>query len=579
MRFLVLASDYDGTLAHHGGVDKKTIEAVHRLRESGRKLVLVTGRELDELLEVFPEIELCEWVVAENGALLYHPESKEEKRLAEPPPEAFVKELKKRGVERISCGRVIVATWEPHENTVLDVVRDMGLELQVIFNKGAVMILPTGVNKATGLAAALAEMKLSAHNVAAIGDAENDHALLNLCACGAATENALPQLKERADVVSLGDHGKGVAEMIDQMIEDDLAALAKTITRHDVALGKLGEEEYARVAAHGSNVLIAGGSGGGKSTIAVGFMERLIEAGYQICVVDPEGDYESFSGAVVFGDAKNPPNIDDVLQLLEAPNQSAIVNLVALDVIGRPKVYMALIARLQDLRTRTARPHWIITDEAHHVLPSNEPARPQTLPRKLSNMAFITVEPPSITEEVLKEIDVLVAVGEKAGETLQSFAKAVGEKAPSKKKWELEPGVAVVWNRGAGEKPVQMEVMASKSHHRRHRRKYAQGDLGEDRAFYFTGPEDAMKLKAQNLMIFAQLAEGLDDLTWNFHFERGDFSRWFREGIKDDELATAAEAIEKKAKIKTADSRAQIIEAIKSRYTAPAAPSPASKTK
>lgn len=68
-------------------------------------------------------------------------------------------------------GRVIVATWEPHQTTVLEVIRELGLELHVIFNKGAVMILPSGVNKATGMAATLDELGLSPHNTVGIGDA------------------------------------------------------------------------------------------------------------------------------------------------------------------------------------------------------------------------------------------------------------------------------------------------------------------------------------------------------------------------------------------------------------------------
>jgi HAD superfamily hydrolase (TIGR01484 family) len=154
MRYHVLATDYDGTLAHDGRVDEPTLEALQRIKESGRKLVLVTGRELDELLDVFPELDIFHRVVAENGALLYRPAEREEQTLAEPPPAEFVERLRARGVGPISVGRVIVATWEPHQSAVLDVVREMGLELQVIFNKGAVMVLPSGVNKATGLDAA-----------------------------------------------------------------------------------------------------------------------------------------------------------------------------------------------------------------------------------------------------------------------------------------------------------------------------------------------------------------------------------------------------------------------------------------
>ena len=146
MRYLALAIDYDGTLAHHGHVDEPTLAALGKLRESGRKLILVTGRELGDLLRVFPRIDLFDRIVAENGALLYRPEIREEKPLAESPPEAFVAELRRRGVSPISVGRSIVATWEPHQNTVLDVIHKLGLEWHVIFNKGAVMVLPSGMN-------------------------------------------------------------------------------------------------------------------------------------------------------------------------------------------------------------------------------------------------------------------------------------------------------------------------------------------------------------------------------------------------------------------------------------------------
>ena len=183
MYFIALASDYDGTLAHDGRVARATLEALDRLTQSGRKLVLVTGRELEDLIRVFPKLELFDRVVAENGALLYRPASSEETPLAEAPPEAFVRELRRRSTQRVSAGRVIVSTWRPCETIAVEVIRDLGLELQVIFNKGAVMILPSGVNKATGLNAALLELGLSRHNVVGVGDAENDHAFLGMCEC------------------------------------------------------------------------------------------------------------------------------------------------------------------------------------------------------------------------------------------------------------------------------------------------------------------------------------------------------------------------------------------------------------
>lgn len=195
MRYLALATDYDGTLAHDGRVDDSTVAALDGVRASGRRLLLVTGRELPELRSVFPDVDKFDRVVAENGALVFDPSKKTERVLAEPPPPPLIDQLRRRGVAPMSVGRVIVATWEPHEKAVLEAIHDLGLEMQVIFNKGAVMVLPSGVNKATGLTAALAELKIDPKNVVAVGDAENDHALLDLCGCGAAVANALPMLR------------------------------------------------------------------------------------------------------------------------------------------------------------------------------------------------------------------------------------------------------------------------------------------------------------------------------------------------------------------------------------------------
>src|SRR5688572_9226144 len=169
MRYFALACDYDGTLARHGQVEAATIAALERVRASGRKLLLVTGRQLDDLCKVFAEVELFDCVVAENGAVVYDPQTRRQRSLGEPPPTTFVEALRRRYIP-VSVGSVIVATWEPHERVVLETIRDQGLELQVIFNKGAVMVLPAGVSKASGLAAGLDDLGLSPHNVVGVGD-------------------------------------------------------------------------------------------------------------------------------------------------------------------------------------------------------------------------------------------------------------------------------------------------------------------------------------------------------------------------------------------------------------------------
>ena len=295
MRYLVLCTDYDGTLATDGRVFPETVAALERLLASGRRAVLVTGRELDDLQKVCPRLDLFEYVVAENGALLYHPASGEETPLAPRPPESFVALLRQRGVGPISVGRVIVATWEPHETVVLATIRDLGLELQVIFNKGAVMILPGGVNKATGLAQALQRMGLSPRNAVGIGDAENDHALLASCECSAAVANALPTLKSDADIVTRGDHGAGVVELIDEMLRDDLLSREPKLTRHHILLGTDERGREVHVKPHGETVLVVGPTHSGRSELATGLLERLALKGYTFGVIDVEGDYDAMA--------------------------------------------------------------------------------------------------------------------------------------------------------------------------------------------------------------------------------------------------------------------------------------------
>ncbi len=569
MRYLVLASDYDGTLAHDGKVDRKTLEAVDRLLDSGRKLLLVTGRELNDLKDVWPEIDRCELVVAENGGLLYNPKTQEERPLADPPDQRFLDELKRRGVP-FSVGHGIVATWEPHQTAVLDAIQQLGLELQVSFNKGAVMVLPSGINKQTGLSAALAELCLSPHNVVGIGDAENDHAFLSACECGVAVENALESLKERADLVTQGDHGRGVTELVERLLKDDLYSVDDKLKRHYITLGTRKDDRPVRIGALRGSLLFAGPSGSGKSTAATGVLEELAEHEYQFCLIDPEGDYENFMGAVQFGSPQSAPDIKQVMKALEDPKQNLVVNLLGIALEDRPLFFASLFPQIMDLRARTARPHWLIVDEAHHMLPSSWMPAADTLPQSIGGMIFITVHPASIARPALEYFETAVAVGEDPAKTLGELAKGLSEAAPEVPQQELEFGEGLVWLRGRQEAPFVAKLCAAKTERRRHLRKYAQGELGPDRSFYFRGPDNKLNLRAHNLQIFSTIAEGIDDETWLFHLHNQDYSSWLREAIKDSELADEVQIIENEGKADARTSRDRILEAIAKNYTAAA---------
>jgi hydroxymethylpyrimidine pyrophosphatase-like HAD family hydrolase len=223
VRFRALATDYDGTLATHGLVEQDTIEALRRLVGSGRILLLATGRQISDLSRVFSRLDLFHRVVAENGAVIYCPQTRHGTLLCAPPCEALVTRLRALGVP-CSIGRAVIATTDDHEQTVRNLIRELRLDLQIALNKGSVMVLPSGVDKRTGLLKALTELALPPENVVAIGDAENDHTFLEVCGFAVAVANALPELKSRADLVTFAPHGAGVAEVINHLLTDDLAA-------------------------------------------------------------------------------------------------------------------------------------------------------------------------------------------------------------------------------------------------------------------------------------------------------------------------------------------------------------------
>ncbi len=554
MRYHVLACDYDGTLAHDGHVNNKTLAALERVLATGRRLVLVTGRELPDLLTIFPDVNLFARVVAENGALLYQPADKSEKVLANPPPAEFADALRQRGVQPISTGRVIIATWRPHEAEVLCTIADFGLELQVVFNKDAVMVLPSGVNKATGLAAALESLELTPHEAVGVGDAENDHAFLRLCECAVAVANALPAVKQMADLVTSGDHGAGVAELIDQIIATDLAAMEERLARHCLLIGHDVGGGEVRLAPYGCNVLIAGPSGSGKSTAATSFLEQLSEHRYQYCIIDPEGDYENLEGAVTLGNGHSGPTVEEILQVLANVGRSVVVNLIGLPLADRPPFFLKLLPRLLEVRARLGHPHWLVIDEAHHLLPASWVPGPNVLPQDLNRTLFITVHPDQVARTALETVTKVMAVGQRPDETIQRFCGAVGERMPRIRSDELGEGEVVLWSRGQ-KSGTRVRLVAGRAQHHRHVRKYAEGELPPERSFYFRGPKNKLNLRAQNLIVFMQMMDGVDDATWTFHLRNGEFESWFRDQIKDASLADQAAQMAREKSLKPADGR------------------------
>jgi hydroxymethylpyrimidine pyrophosphatase-like HAD family hydrolase len=564
--FVALATDFDGTLAKNGRVEAATVEALQTVKRSGRRLILVTGRDLPDVQRAFPEIDLFDLVVAENGAVLFNPARKEETPLAEPPSPAFVALLRARGVTPLSVGRTIVATWEPHEKTVLEAIHELALELHIVFNKGAVMVLPGNVNKAWGLKRALKALRLSLHNVVGIGDAENDQAFLAACGCAAAVANALPSVKAKVDMV-VADHGAGVVELARLLTEDDLNGSGLDLPRIRPVIGTVASGSAVGLSPF-ETVLITGSSGGGKSTLVTALLEQIQDLAFQFCVVDPEGDYSELPDVVVVGDARREPQPSEAMRLLAKPDVSVVVNLLAIDPQERPRFLAKFLPEIAKLRSTTGRPHWIVLDEAHHCLPAEWDPAPITLPREMPATIAVTVHPEAVASRFLETVTTVVGVGDGSLAAIGKFCTATGRPMPDRPPGRNGAQAHVL--RRTRRTIEAITLHKPKEKQRRHARKYAEGDLGQERSFWFRGPESALNLRAQNLATFLQMGEGVDEKTWLHHLRAGEYSRWFRNAIKDDELADEAAAIEADWSLSGRESRRRIKDIIERRYTAPA---------
>jgi hydroxymethylpyrimidine pyrophosphatase-like HAD family hydrolase len=572
VRIQALATDYDGTLAREGKVSRATVAAVEKVHESGRRLVLVTGRQLEDLLDVFPEATTFDMIVAENGAVLSDPKRGETITLAEPAPATFLQELERRHVP-ISAGRIVLATGRPHEVEVLQAIAGLGLEWEVIFNKGSVMALPSGTNKASGMLAALDRLGLSPHNVAGIGDAENDHSFLRLSEVAVAVGNALPAIKERADLVMRRRFGGGVTEFIDRYLLDDLQGEPQVFHRHDIVLGARHSGAPLRLPVYGAVVLILGASGSGKSTLSGVLIERLNDLGYQVCVVDPEGDHGGLDPLVVLGSARARPALDEVTLALRRDLQGVVVNLVAMSRTDRSLFAPALLSDILALRTTHGRPHWLIVDEAHHLLPASGAPSEAILPAGTEGVALITLSATDLAQSVLQTVTHLFVVGAGAGEHLQAFATARGLEMPPAGPGALdlmegEALLATVEDSRLN-RPVRFRVAPRRSEHQRHVRKYARGDLGADSSFYFRGPDGRLNLRAYNVHAFSEMARGVDLATWMYHLEHGDYSAWFERKVKDPETAERIRETEREAStLEPEETRRRVLDLVDTRYTA-----------
>ena len=373
MTFRALACDYDGTLAAHDRLGADVIAALEQARARGIKLILVTGRTFFEIARVCERLDLFDVVVAENGGVLYMPGAAEIRDHGPAPPARLLGALDERAVA-VNAGRVILATTRDREDAVRDALATTGVQMDLVMNRAALMLVPVGISKGSGVRHAMHALKLSPHDVLAIGDAENDLDLFEVCGWTACPGDAVPEVKARVDWVLGGPNGAGVAAAI--TASKSVLPMAAS-RRHELVIGWTTDTGAAMsVPDRGINVLIHGDHLSGKSWLAGLFVERLLDRRLSVCVIDPEGDYEVLADlpGVAWTQVRERRDCDAALERFERePAAAVILELSGVSQSDKERLVARTMDGLRRHRRLRGRPHWVVVDEAHYFAAAVSP--------------------------------------------------------------------------------------------------------------------------------------------------------------------------------------------------------------
>jgi hypothetical protein len=282
-------------------------------------------------------------------------------------------------------------------------------------------------------------------------------------------------------------------------------------------------------------------------------------------VIDPEGDYQSVEGPIVLGTLERAPTTEEAVQVVGKSDKSCVVTYFGAKTEEQPPLFSKMYCALQDHRVHTGKPHWNIIDEAHYPISGSwKPINDLHL-EDFRGVMYITACPEQMPRNVLSAVDLFVAISNEPAKLLQKYCELLGEKTP-----QLEPSPdaeehrAIAWWRRKG-LPFWFRRLPPRGEHQRHLQQYSDGEMDPADCFYFRGPKGALNLAAGNLRTFMQLAEGVDEVTWRYHLKRGDYARWFRDKIQDQELAAVAEQLQRQD-VAPNDSRDQVLEMIRKTY-------------
>ncbi len=558
--FRAVAVDYDGTLAD-GAVAPDTLAALAEARARGIRVILVTGRIVNELRAVFADVEdHVDALVAENGAVLVT--SLGVRRLAAPIDRAVSWELSARGVVH-RRGQVLIACSAADESAALEVIRGLGLDCRLVPNRDQLMILPAGVTKGTGLLEALAELGLSPHNTLGVGDAENDHSLMEVCEVGIAVANAVEAIRAHADVTLDLPDGQGVADLLRGPI---LAGRTHVHSRRwQITLGVDDRGEAVTIPASQLNIAVCGGTGTGKSYLTGLMCEQLIRYGYAVVVIDPEGDHiglgEQHNVLVTGGQDHHLAGPAEVAHLLR--NVTVVVDLSDLDTAHQSNYLAGLPAEIEAQRAVTGVPQWVVVDEAHAPLGRAGTSLGVFNPATKGYL-LVTWRPEDFANQVPAALDAVIALSSPhPSKHLVDLTAAVADmpRAQVARMLDGPTGGAVLAWRALPHQAVAFTMGVRSTPHLRHEHKYEYSGVDRDHQFYFRTEGDRL-----TGAVAANLAELEDQLircergVLRHHCSGHDFSRWVTGVFHDELLATELAAAEAQLSVR---SPAAIVEQVR----------------
>jgi hypothetical protein len=529
--------------------------------------VLVTGRILSDLQPLLPSPDLFDAIVAENGAVLQLPHDPHPIVLSPALDAALVAELSRRRITH-RCGTCIVEAAAAASHDVLAIVQTLGLPYGISFNRDRLMVLPCGISKAVGLFGAVWRLGASLHNAVAIGDAENDTPLLDVCEVGVAVGWGSEALKRRADEVIQGSGPPAVAKYI-----RNLLAMGRVppdrVRRRFLRLGTRENGEALDGVIRERNVLVTGDSRSGKSWIAGLLCEQLILKGYSVFIVDPEGDYERLAalpGVIVHRLTRETDPLPDLERILGQPVLSGVVDLSAIQAGTKPGVVRTLLERVNALRRALGFPHLVVLDEAHYFL--GGPDAPKLFDRELGGYLLVTYRVTDLSADVLSASDAVIVT--KVTDRRQAAGLLTLVTATPSSEWVdtlagLAIGEAVVLpgTPELGNVITRFRIAPRLTTHVRHRHKYLDVVVGPGQEFVFTRQGRATEWRARTVGEFLAVLPHVSEEVFRGHMSRGDFHAWIENVFGDRQLGETIRRIEREV---APNARESIMRAIQDRY-------------